>query len=155
MADLLTVDQFAQMLDMHPRTIRRYIRDNQLKATKVGGEWRIRKEDAEMFMGSKLEEIRSEAVEDVQAFIDGKDSEVDGRLQVCTVLDCYVEPAEAAKISEAIMGFMNQPDPTRGKAKFQYFFDDEDKKGRYIIWGNPSFVGKVLSAVGASVPQQH
>jgi len=151
MADLLTVDQLAQMLDMHPRTIRRYIRDNQLKATKVGGEWRIRKEDAEMFIGSKVDELKSEAMNDIQGFIDGKDSEVEGKLQVCTVLDCYVENSEAVKISEIIMSYMNQPDPTRGKAKFQYFFDDTEKKGRYIIWGTPTFVSKVLSAVGESV----
>ena len=151
MADLLTVDQLAQMLDMHPRTIRRYIRENQLKATKVGGEWRIRKEDAEMFIGSKLNELKSGAMNDIQGFIEGKNSEVEGKLQVCTVLDCYVETPEAVKISEVIMWHMNQTDPARGKATFQYFFDDKDQKGRYIIWGTPSFVGKVLSAVGEAV----
>lgn len=151
MADLLTVDQLAQMLDMHPRTIRRYIREEQLKATKVGGEWRIKKEDAEMFIGSKLEEFKSEAMDDIQAFIEGKDSEVDGKLQVCTVIDCYVETEEAVKISEVIMRLMNENDPSRGKAKFQYFFDDKEKKGRYIIWGTPTFVGKVLSSVGEAI----
>ncbi len=148
MADLLTVDQLAQMLDMHPRTIRRYIREEQLKASKVGGEWRIRKEDAEMFIGSKLDEIKSDAMDDIQAFIEGKDSVVEGQLQVCTMLDCYVDTQEALQISEIIMRHMNQPDPSRGKAKMQYFFDDNEQKGRYIIWGTPAFIGKVLSAVG-------
>ncbi|MNJ59480.1 Helix-turn-helix domain protein [compost metagenome] len=151
MADLLTVDQLAQMLDLHPRTIRRYIREDQLKAMKVGGEWRIKKEDAEMFIGSKLEEFKSEAMDDIQAFIEGKDSEVDGKLQVCTMIDCYIETEEALQISEVIMRLMNEDDPSRGKAKFQYFFDDKEKKGRYIIWGTPTFVGKVLSSVGEAV----
>jgi excisionase family DNA binding protein len=147
MADLFTVDQFAQMLDLHPRTIRRYIRENQLKAAKVGGEWRIRREDAEMFMGGKLDELKSNAMEDVQAFMDGHEGAAQGKLQVCTVLDCYVDTAEAMKISQAIMWHMNQPDPARGSAKFQYFFDEKERKGRYIIWGTPAFVGKVLSEV--------
>jgi len=151
LADLLTVHQLAQMLDMHPRTIRRYIRENQLKATRVGGEWRIRKEDAEMFIGSKLDEIKSEAMDDIRAFMEGRDSEAEGKLQVCTVLDCYVETEEAVKISEVIMRHMNQTDPARGKAKFQYFFDNQAQKGRYIIWGTPAFVGKVLSAVGEAM----
>lgn len=151
MVDLFTVDQLAQMLEMHPRTIRRYIRDNQLKASKVGGEWRIRKEDAEMFIGGRLAELKTEATEDIQAFIQGRDSEVDGNFQVCTVLDCFVDTPEAVKISEIIMWHMNESNPTRGKAKFQYFYDDKDKKGRYIIWGNPTFVGTLLSAVGNSV----
>ncbi len=147
MNDLLTVDQFAQMLDMHPRTIRRYIRENRLKAAKVGGEWRIRKEDAEMFMGSNAEAFKTNAMEDVQAFMDGYEGAAQGKLQVCTVLDCYVDNAEAMKISQAVMQLMNQPDPARGAAKFQYFFDDQERKGRYIIWGTPAFVGKVLSEV--------
>lgn len=104
-----------------------------------------------MFIGSKLKNIKSNAIEDVQAFMEGKDSEIDGKLQVCSVLDCYVSQAEAVKISEAIMWYMNQPDPTRGKAKFQYFFDDKENKGRYMIWGTPTFVGKVLTAVGEAV----
>lgn len=148
MAELLTVDQFAQMLDLHPRTVRRYIRDHQLKAAKVGGEWRIRKEDAEMFIGGKLDELKANAAENIDAFVQGKDSEVEGKLQVCTVLDCYVDTPEAVKISEIVMRHMNEVNPNRGKAKFQYFYDDAEMKGRYIIWGNPAFVGKVLSAVG-------
>jgi excisionase family DNA binding protein len=116
LAELLTVDQLAQILELHPRTIRRYIREIQLKASKVGGKWRIRREDAELFIGGKLDELKAKAV----------------------------------KISEVVMWHMNESNPNRGKAKFQYFYDDVEKKGRYIIWGNPTFVGKVLSAVGES-----
>lgn len=117
----------------------------------VRGEWRIRKEDAEVFIGGRLEAYKAEAMDVVKAFVDGKDSEVDGKLQVCTVLDCYVGNEEALRISEVIMRHMNQDDPTRGRAKFQYYFDNKEKKGRYILWGNPAFVGKVLAAVGEAV----
>lgn len=71
MNEFFTVDQFAEVLDMHPRTVRRYIRDGQLKATKVGGEWRIRKEDATMFMGVNAKELHDHAIEDVQSYMDG------------------------------------------------------------------------------------
>ncbi|WP_282937386.1 helix-turn-helix domain-containing protein [Paenibacillus sp. RC67] len=86
--ELLTVEKIAQMLEMHPRTIRRYIREKQLKAT-----------------------------------------------------------PETVKIPQIIMWHMNETNPNRGKAMFQYFYDEVEKKGRYIIWGNPKFVGKVLTAV--------
>lgn len=49
--------------------IRRYIREDKLKTVKVGGEWRIRKEDAEVFIGGKPEEYRSEAMDVVRAFV--------------------------------------------------------------------------------------
>ena len=104
-----------------------------------------------MFMGGRIDEMKAEAMEDVHAFVDGKITDIEGRLQVCAVLDCYVGNEEAVKISEVIMRRMNESDPNRGRAKFQYFFDDAEKKGRYIIWGNPAFVGKVLAAVGETV----
>lgn len=49
---LLTVEQVAHVLDMHPKTIRRYIRDGILEAVKVGGQWREKAEDLGVFMDS-------------------------------------------------------------------------------------------------------
>lgn len=75
-----------------------------------------------------------------------------GKLEKCDIIlapikNCYVGTSEAVKISEIVMWHMNETNPNCGKAKFQYFYDDVDNKGRYIIWGNPHFIGKVLSAV--------
>jgi excisionase family DNA binding protein len=49
---LLTVAQVSAMLNVHPNTVRRYIRTHQLKATKLteGSPWRIRREDLDEFM---------------------------------------------------------------------------------------------------------
>ncbi len=153
MGELLTVDELAAMVDMHPRTIRRYLRAGQLKAVKVGGEWRIRKEDAEVFVGAAVAQIKkTAAIEDVAAFLEGTDSEIGGRLQVCAVMDCYLDtPEEALAVSEVFIRHMNTKDEQRGQAKYQYVYQVEEKKGRYILWGNPSFVGKVLTAAGAAV----
>ena len=151
MGDLFTVDQLAQILDLHPRTIRRYIREDKLKAVKVGGEWRIRKEDAEAFIGSKVNEYKAEAISDVRAFVDGKDSELHGNYQVCTILDCYVDNEEASKISEIIMRHIHTNDPPPGMTKYQFWFDDAERKGRYILWGNPAFIGRVLTAISEVV----
>jgi len=52
-----TVDEVAKMLNLHPRTIRRYIDKGQLYGERIGGSWRI-SEDAlkEMFDGPKTKE---------------------------------------------------------------------------------------------------
>jgi len=145
--EFFTVDQFAQVLDMHPRTVRRYIREGKLKATKVGGEWRIRQGDADMFMGGNAKELHDNATEDVRSFIDGFNEHATGKFHVCTVIDCYVGNEEAFEISKAVMKHMNE-DQDHGQAKSQYFYDKDAKKGRYILWGNPTFIGRILSSVG-------
>ncbi len=148
MNELFTVDQVAQILDMHPRTVRRYIREGKVKANKVGGEWRIRKEDAEMFMSGNFEQSRENAIEDVQSYIDGFSGQATERMQVCAVLDCYVESNdEAFEIAKIVMKHLNDGQD-HGRAKSQYFYDKDTHKGRYILWGNPSFIGKILSSVG-------
>ena len=155
MDEFLTVDQLAQMIDMHPRTVRRYIREGKLKAIKVGGEWRIRREDVKMFMDGNAQVLQQNAIEDVQAYIDGFDGQISGKFQVCTVLDCYVKDNdEAYEISKIVMRHMNE-DEDHGEAKSQYFYDKDAKKGRYILWGNPRFVGRILNSVGEFTGEQN
>ena len=45
-----TVDEIANMLSMHPKTIQRYIREDKLHAKKVGKSWRIYEQDLKVFM---------------------------------------------------------------------------------------------------------
>lgn len=49
MKNLLSVNQVAFMLKVHPLTIRRYIKAKKLKAVKVGGNVRIQESDLEDF----------------------------------------------------------------------------------------------------------
>lgn len=42
---LYTTQEVATILKVHQRTIFRYIKNGQLKATKILGHWRIKKED--------------------------------------------------------------------------------------------------------------
>ncbi|GHO56636.1 helix-turn-helix domain-containing protein [Ktedonobacter robiniae] len=51
MADeLLTIDQVASELQLHPDTIRRYIREKRLRATRVGGRLRVRRSELDRFL---------------------------------------------------------------------------------------------------------
>jgi len=54
---LYTVDEVAKMLNMHTRTIRRYIEKGQLRAERIGGSWRISEEAfKEIFNAPELKE---------------------------------------------------------------------------------------------------
>ncbi len=44
-----TPDEIAELLQMHPKTIRRYIREGKLKATKIGKGWRVSGHDLTVF----------------------------------------------------------------------------------------------------------
>ena len=46
----LKVEDIARELDLHVNTVRGWIRDGKLKATKVGRDYRIKREDYEKFL---------------------------------------------------------------------------------------------------------
>jgi excisionase family DNA binding protein len=47
---LLTTEQVADLLQVHPFTVLKYIKDKKLKAFKLGRVWRIRESDVEKFL---------------------------------------------------------------------------------------------------------
>src|SRR5687767_13134391 len=48
---LYTVDQVAERLNLHAKTVRRYIRDGRLKAKRIGKEYRVARPDLDEFAG--------------------------------------------------------------------------------------------------------
>jgi excisionase family DNA binding protein len=50
-AELYSVEQVAQRLGLHVRTVRGYVRDGRLKAVRIGKQYRIAREDLEALTG--------------------------------------------------------------------------------------------------------
>lgn len=50
MAEFLTVEEIARLFHIHEMTVRRHIQRGKLKAVKVGGRIRVRREEVERFM---------------------------------------------------------------------------------------------------------
>src|SRR3989442_13891481 len=48
---LYTADEVAELLNLHVKTIRRYVRDGRLKARRIGKEYRIARADLDEFAG--------------------------------------------------------------------------------------------------------
>ena len=112
---LYTVDDIAKMLNMHPRTIRRYIDKGQLRAERIGGSWRISEEAlAEMFDGPELKDtvtkhISGRTDDMLELYLKGKH-----RLQQDHLVALYVfvfdpkkEPWVLAKSSEWMANLKN------------------------------------------------
>ena len=50
-SSLYSAEQVAAMLNLHVKTVRRYVRDGRLKAKRIGKEYRITRADLEAFAG--------------------------------------------------------------------------------------------------------
>lgn len=46
---LLTIREAAEVLRLHPRTVREYVRRGELEGRVIGGRWRFRRKDLDAF----------------------------------------------------------------------------------------------------------
>lgn len=51
---ILTVDQVARILQLHPFTVLKYIKQGKIKGSKLGRMYRIRESDVETFLNQQL-----------------------------------------------------------------------------------------------------
>lgn len=150
--ELLTIEEVATMLDMHTRTIRRYIKEGKLTAVKVGGRWRVKKIDLKKLMGDEgfNEEAKESWHEKVAGFIGKFEVKNEKKIETCSIIDVQVDSVEEAdEITGKLISLMNCDDPERKWAKFQYMFNTEINKARYIFHGNPKFIMKMYDVLAA------
>lgn len=144
--ELLTVEEVSGILGVHPITIRRYIKDNKIKASKMGGQWRITFSDLKEFMclDNFNDKIAKSSASDLQEFVQGKPYN-DKVLESCVILNYHVDNAEKATLlCEKIISKVNSEHSNQSDINFQYFYMEEEKNARIIVYGNPKFLGKIL-----------
>ena len=144
---VFTVDEVAQVLDLHPKTVRRHIREGRLPAARVGGEWRVREEDLGAFLGTHPARIEQRLEADVAAFARGEQG-VAGEPEACVIVRVPAgDAARAAAVQGVFLERMNADDPDRGPARFQCVYDAGEAFARYVLWGRPGFLARVLDGV--------
>jgi len=96
---LYTADEVAGLLNLHVKTIRRYVRDGRLKARRIGKEYRIARADLDDFAGEtralvvRTRHVIASSIVDIDA----------------------ISPDESHRITTMIMASLN---PRKGEADF-------------------------------------
>jgi len=144
---LYTVEDIAKMTSFTSRTIRNYLKDGSLQGQKIGGQWRFTMNNIKrLFDNSKfLDEINNHKKQQVLDFIDGVNTDMQGEIQVCTIVDRYCESAKAGhNIYEKLVTVINSKDDGSPPAKFDYEFIEKEKKARFTLFGAPDYIIKTL-----------
>lgn len=58
---MLTIEEVAERLKLHPNTVRRYARWGKLPAVKFGRVWRVEEKDLEDFVRARKQELKYES----------------------------------------------------------------------------------------------
>ena len=141
---ILTVDQAAALLNLHPKTVRQYIRAGQLKARKVGKQWRILQQDLDAFTGS-TDTPTDNGINLVPGDPAHSLPGPEPKIQVSAVVDIRVKNREEAlRLSNSVVAVLNCKDPAYGRARCDFFYYETEHKARFVLWGGARFIGELL-----------
>ncbi|MBB6482070.1 helix-turn-helix domain-containing protein [Spirochaeta isovalerica] len=134
-----TVSQAAELLQLHEKTVQRFIREGKLTAAKVGRSYRISGHELSVFTGDVVDETPQYTP---------PGAELKEKPQASAVVDCFVGGKDQAmRISNTINAVMNSKLPEDGKGRFDFIYYEEEQKGKIILYGSPLLVSRLLQIV--------
>ncbi len=152
-----TVDQVSEMVNIHSKTVRKYIREGKLRATKMGKQWRITGHDLSLFMENKTNVIPENSHEVTDNFfkLDGSSNTNNNKISVSTVIDIIVDNKdEAERISNTLIAVMNSKDPQYGKSTINVQYIERSCKLRVMLWGTIHFIETLLSCISVLIDEK-
>lgn len=132
--ELYTAEQVAAHLGLHVRTVRAYVRDGRLKATRIGKQYRIAREDLESLTGrppSAPEPLRRSRYVEVSSIV-----EIDA-----------IEPAAANRITNGLIAVANSGGPGAAPLRVNAHYDPERARLKLILTGPLADTTRLLQLV--------
>jgi excisionase family DNA binding protein len=121
-----SVEQVAERLGLHVRTVRGYIRDGRLKGIRIGKQYRIAQSDLDKFTGRPDEAARP-------------------RVEVSTVVEIDGIGATAVdRLSTVLVAGAQLPRDTTEALRIQTVYDDTRARFKVIILGGVAATADVL-----------
>jgi excisionase family DNA binding protein len=136
---LFTVEQVAQSLNLHVRTIRNYVAAGKLKATRIGKQYRIARSDLDAFTGGP------------SPAVDGRALTVYGRTDATCVLQIEAISRDSAdRLTGALMGAAKAPRASGALLNVSAAYDEERDSLRVVIMsGDLRAAADLVSMVAA------
>jgi excisionase family DNA binding protein len=141
--DLYTVDKVAEILGMHVRTVRGYIREGRIKAVRIGKQYRITREDLEAFTG-------------VPTADDGLVSATRTRFsEVASVTQIdAISADDASRITNSLMAATNGRRDDNAPVRVDSIYDETRARLKIIINGSIQSTIGLLQLVNLYVDQK-
>lgn len=131
---LYTIERVAELLNLHVKTVRGYVRSGQLKAKRIGKQYRITRQDLEEFAGTSALETPTQVSRTRHVI-------------ASTIIDAdAVPPHTAERISTMVMASLNGR--REGETpRVDVIYYPEHAKLRVTITGSPDTAGSLMRLV--------
>lgn len=137
-----TVEQISNMLNIHPKTIQRYIREGKLRATKIGKGWRITGHDLSTFTESNSYETPASGNQPPRT------------ITVSSVIDIITDGKESAiRIMNTLTACLNAKPSEYGQSSMQSQYIERENMVRVTLWGEIRFMAIMMDTIAALTEQ--
>jgi len=142
--DYYTVEQISDMLNIHPKTIQRYIREGKLRATKIGKSWRIAGHDFSVFVESEGDGVLPS----------------ENRLGRSVIASSVVDitgygKQEAIRIMNTLTAALNTKPREYGQSSMQSQYIEREDMIRITLWGDIRFMAVMMDTITSLTEQNH
>lgn len=143
-----TIDQVANILEMHHKTIRKFIKDGKLKANKVGKQWRVSQEDLNNFMDVKSENEDKDN-NGIEFMLNASKNLVSiPKVNVSTVVEINgISDNEYSRLSSLLLALTNNPTSISSGSTINLKYTENENRLRVMLWGDIKFIEDMLSSI--------
>lgn len=139
--ELLTATEVGQRLDLHVKTVLRYIREGRLKAVRIGKEYRITADALRELAGSDLP-IATPVVRTRHV------------LASCIVDVDAISPDESRRVTTMVMAALNAPQGEAEAPRVDTIYYEERARLRITITASPALVCDLLRMIDTLLGSQ-
>lgn len=137
---LYSVEQVADRLGLHVRTVRNYVRDGRLKAVRIGKQYRIAHEDLEAFTGRPVTARPPETAGRVR------------HVEVSSIVEIDAISAEAAnRVANLVMGATANRSHGDERLRIETVYDEERARMKIIVLGGLGDSARLLELINVAV----
>lgn len=146
---LYTIEELRGILKLHPKTIIRFIHEGKIKGHKIGRAWMVSEADLKIYVHGELAEKNNEESAKTDY------STIGERITVSTVIEITEQNSEeASRISNSIMAMLNGYPGDTIQSRFDFIYDPELKKSKYIVYGAPSVIIEIIKVFDVLAKQK-
>lgn len=154
-----TIDQVAEILGMHHKTIRKFITEGKLGANKVGKQWRISGHDLSVFMEKNNVNIKTKNTsgeENVKFSVSSEEiGTIKQKTNVSTVVDINeINKDEYMRISNMLIAMMNTKDSKMANSTINMNYYERENRLRIMLWGGVKFMEEMMSTISILLEQR-
>lgn len=147
-----TIDQVAKIIGIHHKTVRKFIAEEKLKATKVGKQWRITGYDLNNFMDNNDAKVQNDVQNEISQLefstVNIEKGNISNMISISTVVDINeIDASEYRRISNTLLAVMNSNDDKLKDSTIHIKYYPNEKNVKIMLWGSIKFIHEILDLI--------